>query len=87
MHIDKRNQNKRIGLAWCRKGVQKLRGKRRGAEKGKYSLRKEDKNMVHTLLKCKDAEVARKIFQLISGNTQMKEQHTRKITDVIKSQN
>jgi hypothetical protein len=58
MFIDKCNSNKGTGLAWCRIGVQKLRG----AEKGKYCLRKEEKNTVHTLLKCKDTEVARKIF-------------------------
>jgi hypothetical protein len=53
MHIGKCNSHKGIGLAWCKIGVRKLRGKRRGAEKGKYCVRKEEKNMVHTLQKCK----------------------------------
>ena len=62
MYIDKRNSNEGIGLAWSRMGIRKLRVKSRGAEKIKHCLRKEEKNMVHTLLKCKDTEVARKIF-------------------------
>jgi hypothetical protein len=49
MYVDKCNSNKETGLAWCRIGVGKLRGKRRGAEKEKYCLRKEEKNMVRTL--------------------------------------
>jgi hypothetical protein len=56
------NSNKGSGLAWCGIVVRKLRGKRRGEGKGKYCLRKEEKNTVHILLKCEDSEVARKIF-------------------------
>jgi hypothetical protein len=42
-------RNERSGLAWFRTGIWKLRGMRKGFEKGRCS---EDKDAVHILLKC-----------------------------------
>jgi hypothetical protein len=45
-------RNDRSGLAWFKTGIWKLRGMRKGSEKGKCPLCSEEEDAIHTLLKC-----------------------------------
>jgi hypothetical protein len=59
VYIDKCNLKQRNGLAWFKMRIQKLRGKTRGAEKERYSLRNKTSE-VHILLKCNEIQSWRK---------------------------
>jgi hypothetical protein len=45
-------RNERSGLAWFKTGIWKLRGMRKGFQKGRCSLSSEDEDAIHILLKC-----------------------------------
>jgi hypothetical protein len=47
-------RNERSGLAWFRTGIWKLRGMRKGFEKGRCPLCSEDEDAIHILLKCSE---------------------------------
>jgi hypothetical protein len=55
-------RNKRSGLAWFRNGIQKLRGMRKGFEKGRCPICSEDEDAVHILLKCSETRKWREHF-------------------------
>jgi hypothetical protein len=47
-------RNERSGLAWFRTGIWKLRGMRKGFEKGRCPICSEDEDAIHILLKCSE---------------------------------
>jgi hypothetical protein len=47
-------RNERSGLAWFKTGIRKLRGMRKGFEKGRCPLCSEDEDAIHILLKCSE---------------------------------
>jgi hypothetical protein len=55
-------RNERSGLAWFKTGVWKLRGMRKGFEKGRCPLCSEDEDAIHILLKCSETRKWREQF-------------------------
>jgi hypothetical protein len=55
-------RNERSGLAWFRTGIWKLRGMRKGFEKGRCPLCSKDEDAVHTLLKYSETKKWREQF-------------------------
>jgi hypothetical protein len=55
-------RNERSGLAWFRTGIKKLRGMRKGFEKGRCPLCSEDEDAAHILLKCSETRKRREQF-------------------------
>jgi hypothetical protein len=47
-------RNERSGLAWFKTGIWKLRGMRKGLEKGRCPACSEDEDVIHILLKCSE---------------------------------
>jgi hypothetical protein len=45
-------RNERSALAWFKTGIWKLRGMRKGSEKGRCPLCSKDEDAIHMLLKC-----------------------------------
>jgi hypothetical protein len=46
------SRNDRMGIAWFRAGIWKVRGTRKGLETGRCPLCNGEEDAVHTLLKC-----------------------------------
>jgi hypothetical protein len=55
-YIDKCTRKEGMGIIWLKAGIWKLRGIRRGFEKGRCPLCWEEKNAKHILLKCKESK-------------------------------
>jgi hypothetical protein len=55
-------RNERSGLAWFTTGIWKLRGMRKGFEKGRCPLCSEDDDAIHILLKCSETRKWREQF-------------------------
>jgi hypothetical protein len=55
-------RNERSGLAWFRTGIWKLRGMRKGFEKGRCLLCSEDEDPIHIVLKCSEMRKWREQF-------------------------
>jgi hypothetical protein len=49
------SRNDRMGIAWFRAGIWKLRGIRKGLEIGRCPLRNGEEESMHILLKCPEA--------------------------------
>jgi hypothetical protein len=62
MYTDHCNLNEKTGLAWFRLGIWKSRATRRGAEKGRCSVRNEEENVVHVFLKRNEMQQWREQF-------------------------
>jgi hypothetical protein len=52
----------RSGLAWFKTGIWKLRGMRKGSEKGRCPLCSEEEDSIHILLKCSETRKWREQF-------------------------
>jgi hypothetical protein len=63
-YTDCYTRNERSGLAWFKTGIWKLRGMRKGFEKGRCPLCREDEDAIHILLKCSETRKWRE--QLLS---------------------
>jgi hypothetical protein len=55
-------RNERSGLAWFKTGIWKLRGMRKGFEKGRCPLCSEDEDAIHISLKCSETRKWREQF-------------------------
>jgi hypothetical protein len=55
-YIDCCNRNERRGMAWCRLGIWKLRGSRKGVEKETCPLCLGKEDTKHILLECLETE-------------------------------
>jgi hypothetical protein len=53
-YIDKCTRKERIGMIWLKAGIWKLRGSRRGFEKGRCPLCWEEEDAKHILLRYKE---------------------------------
>jgi hypothetical protein len=53
-YIDKYTRKERIGVIWLKAGIWKLKGIRRGLEKGRCPLCWGEEDEKHILLKCKE---------------------------------
>jgi hypothetical protein len=61
-YISCRTRAERSGLAWFKTGIWKLRGMRKGFEKGRCPLCSEEEDPVHILLKCSETRKWRERF-------------------------
>jgi hypothetical protein len=52
----------RSGLAWFKTGIWKLRGMRKGSEKGRCPVRSEEEDPIHILLKLSETRMWREQF-------------------------
>jgi hypothetical protein len=48
------SKTERSGLAWFKTGIWKLKGMRKGSEKGRCPLCSEEEDPIHILLKCSE---------------------------------
>jgi hypothetical protein len=55
-YIDKCTRKERIGIMWLKAGIWKLKGIRRGLEKGRCPLCWGEEDVKHILLKCKESK-------------------------------
>jgi hypothetical protein len=55
-------RDERSGLAWFKTGIWKLRGMRKGFEKGRCPLCSEEEDRIHILLKCSETRKWREQF-------------------------
>jgi hypothetical protein len=55
-------RTERSGLAWFKTGIWKLRGMRKGFEKGRCPLCSEEEDSIHILLKCSETRKWREQF-------------------------
>jgi hypothetical protein len=55
-YIDKCTRKERMEIIWLREGIWKLRGIRRGFERGRSPLCLEEENAKHILLKCSETK-------------------------------
>jgi hypothetical protein len=58
-----------IGIIWLKAGIWKLRGIRRGFEKGRCPLCWEEEDTKHILLRCKESKNGGKNGRTVTGRT------------------
>jgi hypothetical protein len=56
------SRTERSGLAWFKTGIWKLRGMRKGSEKGRCPICSEEEDPIHVLLKCSETRKWREHF-------------------------